>query len=83
MIAERTIGEGKVRLALRIQGVIAATIGMHIITIDIKGICIHDITTDITDICITVFTLDIRDICAPCITMGITGTETIGKLFCY
>ena len=83
LIAEKTIGEGKVRPDLRIQEGIVAIICMHVITIDIKDIYIHGITTGIADICIPGFTIDIRDICTPCITMGITGTETIGKRFCY
>jgi hypothetical protein len=83
LIAEKTIGEGKVRRVLRIQGGIAAIICIHVVTIDIKDIYIHDITTGIADICIPGFTIDIRDICTPCITMGITDTETVGKLFCY
>ena len=81
-IAEKTIGEGKVRLDLRVQEDIAAIIGMHVIIIDITDIYIHDITTGIADTCIPGFTIDIRDICTPCITMDTTGTETIGKRFC-
>ena len=83
LIAERTIGEDKVRLTLRIHEEIAAIICIHGITIDIKDICIHDIKTGTADICIPGFTIDIRGICTPCITTGITGTETIGKRFCY
>jgi len=83
LIAEKTIGEGMVRIDLRIQENIAAIMGMHVITIDIKDIYIQDITTDIEDICIPGFTIDIKDICTPCITTGITGTETIGKRFYY
>ena len=83
LIAEKTIGDGKVRPDLRIQEGIAAIISMRVIKIDIKDIYIHDITTGIADICIPGFTIDIRNICTRCITMCITGTETIGKRFCY
>jgi len=83
LIAEKTFGEGMVRIGLRIQEDIAAIMGMHVITIGIKEIYIQDITTDIEDICIPGFTTNIRDICTPRITMGITGTETNGKRFCY
>ena len=69
LIAERTIGEGNVRLALRIQGGSGAVICIHGITIVTAGICIHGITTEI------------KDICTPGLTMGITGTGKIGKLF--
>jgi hypothetical protein len=95
LIMEKTIGEGSVQLALRIQGVIVEIISIHGITIviadrcihgittDIADRCIHGITTDIADICIPGLTIEIRDICTPGLTMGNTGTGKIGKLFCY
>ena len=64
-MAGKTILEGNVRLALRIQEV----------TVTIKSI--PGITTNVGDICITDITTDITGICTPCVTIGITGTETI------
>jgi len=83
LIAERTIGEGNVRIALRIQGVIVEIISIHGTTTDIKGICIPGIKTDTADMCIHGLTIKIKDICTPDLTMGNTGTGKIGKLFCY
>ena len=74
LIAERTIGEGNVRLALGIQRVIVAIIGIHGITIVTADICIHGITTDIADICIPGLTIEIRNICTHGLTRGVTGT---------
>jgi hypothetical protein len=92
LIAGKTIIEGKVRPALRIQEVnvliksipvITATIGDICITDTTKGItdtCIQDCIKDTTGICIPGFTIDIKDIYTPCVTTGSTGTETAGKL---
>ena len=80
LMAGKTILEGNVRPALRIQEVIVTIKSISGITTNIGDICITDITTDIADICIPGLTIEIIDICMPCVTIGITGTETIGKL---
>jgi hypothetical protein len=89
LIAGKTILEGKVRPALRIQEVIVRINSISVITTIIGDICITDTTTGITDtciqgfikdttgICIPGFTIDIKDICTPCVIIGITGTEII------
>ena len=85
LMAGKTILEGKVRPALRIQEVIVVIKSISGITTNIGDICITDITTDIADICIQGYitsatgicipglTIDIIDVCTPCVTIGITG----------
>jgi hypothetical protein len=89
LIAGKTILEGNVRPAFRIQevivriksiSVITTTIGdicIIVIITGITGTCIQDYIKDTTGICIPGFTIDTQDICTPCVTTGITGTETI------
>jgi hypothetical protein len=66
-------GEGNVRLALRIQGVIVLIEGFRDLTIITVDICIPGITTGTIDIRIPGITTDITGICIPGITTGTTG----------